>query len=354
MQWAAPLCGRALVELGEVKRGLRVLEEGLAAHTITRSALLRPYYFVLLAGALLRVKEYDRAQRALDDARAVAASTSQHAYASELHRLQAELLTLTGNRDGAERSYRDALTTATNQGALWLELRAARAFANFLAAAGARRRGAIRPAADARAHHRRAGDARLRLRRRSSSYTRVAVRGKLDLPARLRSIDMSTTIGKGVNITGSLTADEPVSIVGTLNGEVLVANHSVTVETGGHVEGAVTARVITVQGGSAGRLIARDVVRVLVGAIVKADVTSPKLALEDGALFNGRVDGGARAEAATRVAAYRQTNGNDTVRPYDLMTSARQRPWHAVLGQRERRSSRRARRHLERQARRPT
>jgi cytoskeletal protein CcmA (bactofilin family) len=126
---------------------------------------------------------------------------------------------------------------------------------------------------------------------------------------------MSTTIGKGVNITGSLTADEPVSIVGTLNGEVLVANHSVTVETGGHVEGAVTARVITVQGGSAGRLIARDVVRVLVGAKVKADVTSPKLALEDGALFTGRVDGGARAEAATRVAAYRQANGNDTVRP---------------------------------------
>jgi cytoskeletal protein CcmA (bactofilin family) len=109
---------------------------------------------------------------------------------------------------------------------------------------------------------------------------------------------MSTTIGKGVKITGSLTADEPVSIVGTFNGDVLVANHSVTVETGGRVDGAVTARVITVQGGSAGRLIARDVVRLLEGAMVKADVTSPKLALEDGAIFNGRVDGGARAEAA--------------------------------------------------------
>src|SRR6476469_9437736 len=113
---------------------------------------------------------------------------------------------------------------------------------------------------------------------------------------------MSTTIGKGVQITGSLTADEPVSIVGTLNGEVLVANHSVTVETGGLVDGAVTARVITVQGGSAGRLIARDVVRLLDGASVKADVSAPKLSLEEGAIFNGRVDGGARAEAAARVA----------------------------------------------------
>lgn len=119
---------------------------------------------------------------------------------------------------------------------------------------------------------------------------------------------MATTIGKGVNITGSLTADEPISIIGTLNGELLVANHAVTVETGGRVEGAVTARVITVQGGSAGRLIARDVVRVLEGANVKGDITTPKLALEDGALFVGKVDGGARVEAAARVAAYRQNN----------------------------------------------
>ncbi|MGH9311235.1 MAG: hypothetical protein ACRD1U_17800, partial [Vicinamibacterales bacterium] len=133
IQWAAPLCGRALLELGDTKRGLRVLEEGLAAHTITRSALLRPYYFVLLAGALLRVKELGRAQRALDDARAVAVSTGQNAYASEHARLQAELLALTGERDRAEEMYIEALTIARIQGALWLELRAARGFANFLA-----------------------------------------------------------------------------------------------------------------------------------------------------------------------------------------------------------------------------
>src|SRR6185503_13979550 len=104
------------------------------------------------------------------------------------------------------------------------------------------------------------------------------------------------TIGKGLNITGSLTADEPVSIIGTLRGDVLVANHAVTVETGGRVDGPLTAR---------------DVVRVLEGATVKADVTSPKLALADGATFSGKVDGGARAEAAARVAAYRQNGSAD-------------------------------------------
>jgi hypothetical protein len=125
-----------MIDLGDTKRGLRVLEEGLAAHTITRSALLRPYYFLLLAGALLRVQEHTRAQRALDDARTVAIATEQNAYASEHARLQAELLAATGRSSEAEESYVDAVTAARLQGALWLELRAARGFANFLAAAG--------------------------------------------------------------------------------------------------------------------------------------------------------------------------------------------------------------------------
>ena len=136
IQWAAPLCGRAMLELGDTQRGLRVLEEGLAAHTITRSALLRPYYFVLLAGALLRVREFVRAQRALEDAHAVAVATGQHAYASEHSRLEAELLAATGHPEDAEARYIDSLTTARMQGALWLELRAARGYANLLAGSG--------------------------------------------------------------------------------------------------------------------------------------------------------------------------------------------------------------------------
>ena len=66
LQWAGPLRGRARVEMGEVDEGLREMDESLAQHTITRSALLRPYYFVLYAGALLRAHRYDEAQHALD------------------------------------------------------------------------------------------------------------------------------------------------------------------------------------------------------------------------------------------------------------------------------------------------
>ncbi|HET7618357.1 MAG TPA: protein kinase [Vicinamibacterales bacterium] len=132
LQWAVPLRGRALIELGDAELGLRELEDGLEAHTITRSALLRPYYFVLYAGALLRVGRLDASQRALDEARAIADDTHQVAYDAEYYRLQGELFSRAGRMAEAEAAYQRAGSIAREQGARWFELRAARAYAHFL------------------------------------------------------------------------------------------------------------------------------------------------------------------------------------------------------------------------------
>jgi serine/threonine protein kinase/predicted ATPase len=132
LYWAVPLVGRAFIELGDVRRGLRVLEEGLAAHASTRSALIRPYYLVLLAGAQLRVGLLDRAQASLDESTRVADATGQHSYDAEHARLQAEVFGARGAVDEAERKYREALNTSRVQGARWLELRAARGYAHHL------------------------------------------------------------------------------------------------------------------------------------------------------------------------------------------------------------------------------
>jgi predicted ATPase len=134
LQWATPLYGRALVETGEINAGLRVMDDAIAAQSLTRSALLRPYYLVLYAGGLMRGGRFAEAQDALNEALSVADDTSQQAYISELHRLQAELHQLRGEREPAETSYLRSLSTAIDQGGRWLELRAARAFANYLAA----------------------------------------------------------------------------------------------------------------------------------------------------------------------------------------------------------------------------
>jgi cytoskeletal protein CcmA (bactofilin family) len=116
---------------------------------------------------------------------------------------------------------------------------------------------------------------------------------------------VATTIGQGITVIGNVQTSEPISISGTITGDVHAGSHIVTIEAGGHVEGAVSGREIIVHGRLEGRLIATDMVRLSEDSTVNGDVASPKLAVQDGAIFNGRVEP-ARAEAASRVAAYRQ------------------------------------------------
>jgi len=132
LQWGAPFRGRALVELGNVDQGIQELKDGLAAHTLIRSALLRPYYLVLYAGGLLRARRFDEALAALGDSRRCADETSQHAYDSEQRRLEAEVQLKLGHVERAEQLYRESLDIARRQGARWLEIRAARGFASYL------------------------------------------------------------------------------------------------------------------------------------------------------------------------------------------------------------------------------
>jgi serine/threonine protein kinase/predicted ATPase len=136
LQWGAPLRGRALVELGQIDAGMQELKAGLAAHAITHSALLRPYYLVLLAGGLLRARRLDQAQEALTESKAAAEATSQHAYDAEHRRLQAEVLLAQGDHAGTERAYLESLDIARSQGAHWYTLRSSRGYASFLLGVG--------------------------------------------------------------------------------------------------------------------------------------------------------------------------------------------------------------------------
>ena len=135
IQWAAPLCGRALLELGDAKRGLRVHRGGAGrAH----DHALGPAPAVLFRAARGRVSPRARSTRAPSGRSTTPAPLpsrpARTPTPAEQCRLQAELLLATGRMDEAERNYLDALTTARTQGARWLELRAARAYANFQAA----------------------------------------------------------------------------------------------------------------------------------------------------------------------------------------------------------------------------
>lgn len=116
---------------------------------------------------------------------------------------------------------------------------------------------------------------------------------------------MESSIGKAITVKGTVHADEPITVSGKIAGDVFAGENGVTVERDGQVDGTITARHIVVRGTVKGRLVATDLVRLEATSKVEGDIASPKAAIEEGAMFNGRVDP-ARAEAAARVAAYRQ------------------------------------------------
>ena len=114
-----------------------------------------------------------------------------------------------------------------------------------------------------------------------------------------------TNIGKGITVTGTIRADEPVAVAGTVNGELIVSDHDLVVEHGGRIDGSATAKRITIRGTFVGKMIALDGVRLDATAWVKSDIAAPAIVMADGATFNGAVEP-ARVEAALRVAAYRR------------------------------------------------
>lgn len=116
---------------------------------------------------------------------------------------------------------------------------------------------------------------------------------------------VATTIGKGITIKGTVHCDEPIEISGSVEGDVFAGTNAVTVAANARVDGAVTAREVIVHGTLHGRLVATEMVRLEADSTVIADVAAAKLAILDGAIFRGKVEP-ARAEAAARVAAYRQ------------------------------------------------
>lgn len=106
----------------------------------------------------------------------------------------------------------------------------------------------------------------------------------------------------GLVVEGEIRSDGDVRIEGRVNGNVSISGE-VTVAARGVVVGDVNASSVVVAGRVDGTIKARESSRLVDGARVNADVESPRLALEDGAMLNGRVQmdkGSGRVEASER------------------------------------------------------
>ena len=105
-------------------------------------------------------------------------------------------------------------------------------------------------------------------------------------------------IGKSVVIKGELSGSEDLYVDGVVEGSIALKNNSLTVGPNGQVKASVDAKGIVVQGKVEGNVTASDRVELRKAAIVTGDITTQRIAIEEGAYLKGRIDIQGRAEKA--------------------------------------------------------
>jgi cytoskeletal protein CcmA (bactofilin family) len=99
-----------------------------------------------------------------------------------------------------------------------------------------------------------------------------------------------STIGAGLKIRGDISGDCHLIIEGETHGKIHLANGRVTVAPSGRVTADIAAPEIVIEGNVQGNLQARDNVRMGSASHVQGSVLSPRIRIEDGARFRGKVE----------------------------------------------------------------
>lgn len=114
-------------------------------------------------------------------------------------------------------------------------------------------------------------------------------------------------IGKSVIIKGELSGSEDLTIEGQVEGKIELNNNTLTIGTNAKIKAQVFAKTVVVLGEVTGNITASEKVDIRDNGSVDGDITSPKVAIAEGAHFRGAIDmnrgGGLPKSDAKPVAA---------------------------------------------------
>jgi cytoskeletal protein CcmA (bactofilin family) len=106
-------------------------------------------------------------------------------------------------------------------------------------------------------------------------------------------------IGKSVIIKGELSGSEDLTIEGQVEGKIELKDNVLTIGTNGKIKAQVFAKTVIVLGEVIGNITSSEKVDIRDHGSVDGDITSPKVAIAEGAHFRGAIDmnrGGAKSE----------------------------------------------------------
>lgn len=98
------------------------------------------------------------------------------------------------------------------------------------------------------------------------------------------------TIGSSIVIDGDMTGSEDMTIHGKVKGTVKLPEHRLQIGADGHLEATSFARSIIVDGRVRGDLSAEHEIVVRGTGDVQGNLAAPRIGLEEGAKFKGRID----------------------------------------------------------------
>lgn len=116
-------------------------------------------------------------------------------------------------------------------------------------------------------------------------------------------MDANAHIGPSIRIKGSVTAQEPLTIAGQVDGTVDVKGHALTVAPEARLKATLTADTIIVSGTVTGSLQATARIVIRETATIDGDLSAPAIGLADGAVVQGRVETTKRPAAVLQMAS---------------------------------------------------
>ena len=103
------------------------------------------------------------------------------------------------------------------------------------------------------------------------------------------SAPRASVLGPTLRFKGELSASEDLILQGSVDGSI-THTQSLTVGTDGTMKGDIRARVIVIDGKVDGDLYATESVNIRATAKVHGNVFSPKVAISEGAFFQGQIE----------------------------------------------------------------
>jgi len=113
------------------------------------------------------------------------------------------------------------------------------------------------------------------------------------------------SIGQSIQIKGDLIGKEDLTIEGTVDGNINLEDHHLTIGPSGRITANIHAKTVMVVGEVVGNITAADKVEVAATGRMKGDITAPNLVLADGARFKGSVDMERKGAPTTSAATMR-------------------------------------------------